>query len=57
MSDQKSRTCGNCATTQPFNATHVTCLNMACRACGCLKAKTTGGCKKWSGGVEDGNAR
>lgn len=54
-----SKTCGNCATTQPFNETHLTCLNMECKACGCLKAKTTGGCKHWTGNaeVEDGNRR
>lgn len=50
-----SKTCGNCATTQPFNETHLTCLNMECKACGCLKAKTTGGCKHWTGNAEARN--
>ena len=50
-----SKTCGNCATTQPFNEPHLTCLNMECTACGRLKAKTPGGCKHWTGNAEARN--
>ena len=46
---KEQKNCGNCYMTQPFNDTHVICLNMECKSCNCLKAKTTGGCKKWKG--------
>lgn len=44
-----SKVCGNCKTAEAFNATHVKCTNGGCKSCGCLKAKTSGGCKQWSG--------
>jgi len=46
------KTCGNCATVQPFNATHVTCICKECKSCGALKSVKSGGCKKWTQGIE-----
>ena len=48
MSKQQKKTCGNCATTQPFNDTHIRCCNMECKSCGCLKGVNSGGCKCWT---------
>lgn len=42
-----NKTCGNCKAAEAFNDTHVTCKNPDCRSCGCLKSKTSGGCKCW----------
>lgn len=47
-----NKTCGNCATIQPFSKTHVTCLCMGHKACGALKSVKSGGCKRWTPGKD-----